>query len=370
MNEPRGAGAGTVWQRGRRLALFMLIAAAQFLVFEVSLRTWGRSEAVPTFQGLFEDDPELGFRLKPHARTRFTSAEFAADIEINGAGFRDDEELGPKGPDERRILLLGDSIVLSAQVDFSQTFGELLERRLNARATGARYRVINAGVQGYGPVEERLFFRKIVGVVQPDLVLAFVYVGNDAEEAFGSRAKLAPQTGVSSVNQSVVTRLRRLVRRSMVLQILRTRVVAVTGRFTSGWRPPEAPLQTYAANPAPRIAEGLSITRECMQAIAATAAGAGARTALVLVPPRFQIDDADYGRLKAGVAGAGGELVRDAATDRFRAALAPLGLPMHDVLPDFRAALAGGDLFFQLTVHFTPRGHEVMAEVLDRFVQP
>ena len=74
---------------------------------------------------------------------------------------RDDEEIGPKAPDERRIVMLGDSLVLSVQVPFAQTFGELLERRLNARPSAYRYRVINAGVQGYGPVEELLFFRAI-----------------------------------------------------------------------------------------------------------------------------------------------------------------------------------------------------------------
>ena len=33
-------------------------------------------------------------------------------------------------------MLLGDSLVLSVQVPFAQTFGELLERRLNADAVG------------------------------------------------------------------------------------------------------------------------------------------------------------------------------------------------------------------------------------------
>ena len=47
----------------------------------------------------------------------------------------------------------GDSIVFAVQVAQSQTFCEQLERRLNARGDGRRYRVINAGVQGYGPAE-------------------------------------------------------------------------------------------------------------------------------------------------------------------------------------------------------------------------
>src|SRR5688572_2010699 len=95
-------------RRARRLVLFVLILVAQFWVFEAALRTWGSSEAAPSFQGLFEGDPEIGYRLKPHARTRFVTSEFAADIAINGTGLRDDEEIGPKPPDERRIVLLGD----------------------------------------------------------------------------------------------------------------------------------------------------------------------------------------------------------------------------------------------------------------------
>lgn len=352
-----------------RLLTFVLIAAAQFGLFEVGLRTWGSSEAAPSFQGLFEPDPAIGFRLKPHARMRFTTSEFTADIATNGAGFRDDEELGPKPPQERRIVLLGDSLVLSVQVPFQQTFGELLEQRLNSRSSQVRYRVINAGVQGYGPIEEQLFFRRIAATVQPDLVLPVVFVGNDAEEAVRSQNKLEPRRPGQITTESLVTRLRRLVRRSMVLQILRLRIVAATDRLSPSLAPPEPPLQSYAAQPAPRIAEGLAVARRSIEDIARTASDAGATTAIVLMPARFQVDDGDYGRLKEIVAAAGGSLIRDAATERFSQALAPLGKPQLDLLPALRGALPGPDLFYQETVHLTPRGHGVVAEALDRFIE-
>jgi lysophospholipase L1-like esterase len=349
----------------RRAILAVTIVAAQFGIFEVALRTWGSSEAAPAFQGLFDGDPQLGYRLKPHARTRFVTSEFATDIAVNGAGFRDEQELGPKPANERRILLLGDSLVLSVQVPFSQTFGELLEERLNRRAASVHYRVVNAGVQGYGPVEELLYFKKIVGTVQPDLVIVVVFVGNDAEEAVRSAPKLRPDAPDTA---SLRTRLRRVVRRSMVLQIVRLRVVSATDRFTPTIAPPEAPLQSYSAAPAPRIAEGLAISRTCIDDINQAATTVGARTAVVLMPARFQVDDGDYGRLVESVTAAGGSLVRDGASDRFRAALAPLNLPLLDVLPDMRRTLPGPDLFFQQTVHLTPHGHEVVAASLDPFV--
>lgn len=356
-------------RRLRRIAAFAAIAAIQFGIFEAALRTWGSSEAAPSFQGLFEGDPVLGYRLKANARTHFATSEFAADIAINGSGFRDDEALGSKAPDERRVLLLGDSLVLSVQVPFAQTFGELLEAQLNARAGAVRYRVVNAGVQGYGPVEEQLYFRRIVGVVQPDLVMAVVFVGNDAEEAYGSRAKLDERRAATeAVTESLVTRMRRLVRRSMVLQILRLRAVSATERFTPTVAPPEPPLQSYAASPAPRIAEGLAIATRAIDDIAKTAAGAGAETAVVLMPARFQVDDADYGRLAEAVRASGGTLLRDAASERFDRALASLPIPRFDVLPALRRALPGPDLFYQETVHLTPHGHQVVADALAEFV--
>jgi hypothetical protein len=357
--------------RARRFAVFLIIAAGQFGLFELGMRTWGSSEAAPAFQGLFTDDPATGYRLKPGARVRFATSEFDTEIAINSSGVRDDEEIGPKAPDERRILILGDSLVLSVQVPFHQTFGELLERRLNASQPSLRYRVINGGVQGYGPVEELLHLRRLIREVQPDLVIETLFVGNDAEEAVTSAAKLTGgrQPSVDALRESAATRLRRLVRRSMVLQVLRLRIAAATDRFSWASGTPEPPLQSYAAVPAPRIAQGLAITRGVMDAMVAESRAAGARMAMVLMPARFQVDDADYGRLRQAVREAGGELVRDGATRRFEEALAGVDAPQLDPLPAMRAVLPGPDLFFQQTVHLTPHGHDVVAGAIARFLR-
>jgi lysophospholipase L1-like esterase len=353
--------------------LFVLIVAVQFVVFEAAMRYWGSSEAAPAFQGLFTDDPVIGYRLTPGARTRFETVEFSAQIDINSSGVRDGEEIGPKPPGERRVVILGDSLVLSVQVDFHQTFGELLERRLNANAgPGLRYRVINAGVQGYGPVEELLFFRTVARAFEPDVILTTLFVGNDAEEAVTSERRLSGEArpAAEALRDDLMTRLRRLVRRSMVLQVLRLRVVAATDRIVPTLAPPEAPLQSYAAGAAaPRIQRGVEITRRVVETIDSEAALVGARTAVVLMPARFQVDDADFGRLRDTVSAAGGELDRDGANRRFEAALADLPLPRIDLLPALREKLPGPDLFYQETVHLTPRGHEVVAEALDHFLR-
>jgi hypothetical protein len=215
-----------------------------------------------------------------------------------------------------------------------------------------------------------LFFRSIVDRVRPDLVIVVLFVGNDAEEAVGSLPKLSTGTrsAASAAGDSLVTRLRRLVRRSMVLQILRLRAVAVTDRISPHLAPPEPPLQSYAASPAPRIDDGLAITRRSIEDITARAAAAGASTMVALMPARFQVDDPDYFRLKEVVAQAGGDLRRDGASERFDRALSTVPIPRLDLLPALRAALPGPDLFYQETVHLTPRGHDVVAAALDAFV--
>jgi len=153
----------------------------------------------------------------------------------------------------------------------------------------------------------------------------------------------------------------------MVLQVLRLRVLSATERLRGFRGPPEAPLQSYAARPAARIADGLDVARNCIREIAAEAASAGARSGIVLMPARFQIDNGDYEHLRDAVARQGGELVRDAATERFAAALSPLSLPMTDLLVPLRQAAPGPALFFELNVHLTPRGHAVVADHLAQF---
>ena len=61
--------------------------------------------------------------------------------------------------------------------------------------------------------------------------------------------------------------------------------------------------------------------------------------------------------------------MRDAATERFASALEGVRVPRFDALPVLRSALPGPDVFFQQTVHLTPRGHEIVAGALERFLR-
>ena len=354
-------------------ALLCAVIVVQFGLFETGLRLKGGTEAAPEFQRLFTTDPRLSYRLRPGATARFKTADFDTQIEINAIGVRD-REVGPKRPGERRIVVLGDSLVMAVQVPLGDTFPAQLERRLNRRAEPPdAYRVINAGVQGYGPVEEYLFHRYVTSLVDPDLVILALYVGNDALEAAASADRLgAVRHDTPSAAPALPDRFaqwrRRVVRRSMVLQVARLRVTSVLYRF--GWgHEIDPPLRAYLPEGSPDIARGLDVTRDAVARLASLTSSQHARLVVLLVPARFQVDDGDFRRLRDSVAQSGKTLERDLATERFKAALNGLGVPVVDALPSLRDAARQSDVFMQSTAHFTPFGHEVMAKILERYLK-
>ena len=353
-----------------RLLVAALVLGGWFVAFEAFLRWWGGSEAAPVFQQLFMPDDVIGYRLRPGQSVTFATREFTTAIATNAQGVRD-ADIGPKPPGERRIVVLGDSLVLAVQVPFEATFCQRLQARLNAHApAGVRYRVINAGVQGYGPVEELLFYREVASRFGADLVVVATFVANDAVEAFDAAWRLDgrdARPAAAAARDETGRTLRRLVRRSMVLQIARQRADQVLERASLRTVAPSRPVASYLETPPDFIPAGLAVASRALATLAQEASAQGARTVIALVPARFQLDPAEYERLRQATEPIGGPLRVDGASERFRAAVAPLGLPTIDLLPALRDAPPGQ--FFPGTVHFTAAGHETIAAALDAFIR-
>jgi lysophospholipase L1-like esterase len=120
-----------------------------------------------------------GVRLYPNLRATIrnhTVSRRDVIIETNELGLRH-PPLGPKGKDEFRVLVLGDSITFGDYVAFSETVTAQLERRLE----GGRRKVvvINAGLPGTSTSDELYHYLEIRDAVDPDLVLVGMYL-NDA----------------------------------------------------------------------------------------------------------------------------------------------------------------------------------------------
>ena len=121
-----------------------------------------------------------GVRLRPNTRGEIHNHVLSGRdvvIEVNSLGLRY-AELGPKAPDEFRVLVLGDSITFGDFVLESETWTRQMESLTVGRKKTVRF--VNAGLPGAGTAEELALFREIGERVKPDLVLLGMYL-NDAQ---------------------------------------------------------------------------------------------------------------------------------------------------------------------------------------------
>jgi len=100
----------------------------------------------------------------------------------NNLGLRRDVDTPTeKGANLFRVLVLGDSQT-DGYVDNPESFSSRLESGLGSAAelAGQRVEVLNAGVAGYSPAQEFLWYDVHGAELKPDLTIVMFYPGNDA----------------------------------------------------------------------------------------------------------------------------------------------------------------------------------------------
>ena len=152
----------------------------------------------------------------------------------------------------------------------------------------------------------------------------------------------------------------------MVMQIARQRVDQIRAR-AGATGTPSRPVASYLVTPPAFITDGLGVAARALVALSRDVQAGGGRLAIALMPARFQLDPAEFERLRVVTEPMAGPIARDAATERFSAALAPLGVPTIDLLPALRTAPHGQ--FFAGTVHLTAAGHDTVAAALEAFIR-
>jgi hypothetical protein len=182
---PEDAGAGRVPGRLRRwlsTAGFIVIA---LLVFLTVLEVGARWTLPVEYQrsAMYVYDPEILFRPNPGSAfarvVQLSPTEFSVIRgRVSSQGLREDY-IGPKPTGEFRILLLGDSYTFGGTVEVDDTIGGRLQSLLSEKYPQRRFRVINAGVGGTGPWQQRVLLERIGFGLEPDVVLHQLFSGND-----------------------------------------------------------------------------------------------------------------------------------------------------------------------------------------------
>ena len=135
-------------------------------------------------------DPDLGWTIRPNTVShdkRYTS---------NSQGIRSapmEYALGAV-PDRTRVAIFGDSYAHGHDVPFAESWGYLLERRLDV--PGRPVEVLNLGVQGYGIGQAYLRWKKLGAKFEPDIVLFGFCAENVKRVVNVVRPLYAPRAGL------------------------------------------------------------------------------------------------------------------------------------------------------------------------------
>ncbi len=190
--------------RHRALALSLWLLAVLLLLggFELYLRLSrtrvvrpgaGRlaATAVGDAEAFIEYTPR-GRRLIPGSRVLIKNHRISGQdvlMEVNSLGFRDAELPEEKGPDEFRVLVLGDSITWEDYLPREETWVEIAESRLREDFPSRRVSVVNGGVGDVGLKEEIDILEERGLKAHPDLVVVAFYL-NDSRPPWGFAGEL------------------------------------------------------------------------------------------------------------------------------------------------------------------------------------
>ncbi len=229
--------------------------------------------------------------------------------------------------------------------------------------------MINAGVQGYGPVDEWLFFDAVASAFEPDIVLivAVRRQRRDRGQRHGSVARRRPFDD-GRAPDAALNVVRRLVRSSMVLQLVRAALGPAaralqrrrrpSGRCRRIWTIRRRTSRTGSTSRGARSRRSLSAPTR-----------SGRRPASCSCRRDFRPTTATTGDCTRSSSRAGGELDPECAR--------PHGFARRSRRWDCRRSICcrfsrrsptAWACSSSATIHLTPRGHEVVADALFQFL--
>ena len=225
-----------------RKFLFAVISVVIFFVVAEGAARLGESYFAPEtvtlpdqpgwqttfFRSLFdwhEPDPTLLWRFKPNLDNRL--------IKTNSCGLIADELERPKPDGTYRIMIVGDSSPVGLGLKSrTETFADVLKRRLVAAFPATRLEIINAAVSGYSSEQIVRYMDADGWSWEPDVLV--VYCGNNdasVSGAFSDRELIGHQH---------LTSLRRLLAHTALYRLMRCFLASQPNQRDEGG---EAPLQ-------------------------------------------------------------------------------------------------------------------------------
>ncbi len=183
---PVPARGATRRERTLNFVLLFVSVSISLAGLEIAVRLILKAPVVDQpGKGAIVSHPDYLWTLKPGANFEHAMAlegngrnEFWVDVSSQGLR---DREFPPKKPGEYRIAIVGDSMTMGWGLSTDKVLSRALENELRARNLNREVTVMNMGVVGFGPWQERLFFLERGLPLQPDMVLLQLFPRNDVQ---------------------------------------------------------------------------------------------------------------------------------------------------------------------------------------------
>lgn len=158
----------------RRRVLFLVVVL--LVPLEGLARLWVHFDPLSTVSSSMVGDPDTDLLYRPRPGARVERTDDTAEVYTS---------LGTRGPEpdltRRRVLVIGDSVSHGFRLRDADTYPRQVERMTSGTT------VINAGVCGYQPWNERARLRQLDPIVRPDVVIV-QWCANDSWKGIESLA--------------------------------------------------------------------------------------------------------------------------------------------------------------------------------------
>jgi len=303
-------------------------------------------------------------------------------VSYSSQGLRD-VEIGPKQPGEFRIVMLGDSYTAGQTMLLEQTIPKQAEAKLRERLPGL-VTVINAGVAGYGPWQERGFLNDVAFPLEPDLVIQQILPSNDIDntlcrvgkfpEAYNSKwrsryhylqLRRAWQMQADRRLREV-SRIYALIsdasRRRYLIEALNQ--IRFVPRLNVPELAPSAPrselIEVNLRNWYPVLEEGWAMMQDDMRGIRDDCRDRGIDLMMYAVPIQQSARDSWWQMTTTGL----DIYERDKDTRIIREFCNRENIPFIEILPALRNHPSIESLYYNPDGHFTPAGAALVANVI------
>src|SRR5262245_58323303 len=321
--------------------------------------------------------PDLGLGIR--SWTEHHAMRPGYDIpptQTNSFGLRSPEVVIPKPPGTYRILLLGDSFTLGFRAAEEDIFARKLEHQLRKEYGTTAIDVINAGVLSYCPLLEFLQYRQHLHILEPDLVILNFDLSAVQDHIDYSRDAVFAADGTPLfVTEPSLRRAPSVLPGLLSLEWLQMHLTAARRRYDASVEGASfvRDLDRYAWT----LDNGPDWDKEVKAALAPVADLAkllnhyGIKFVLATYPQPWQVSPEATPlppiRAQFGI-GLHTVHLNDRPFHKIEAFAEEKGIPFINATASFRAAPNPADLFLPADFHFSPRGHQVYADVLRAYV--